>query len=254
MITTFTRPSRNRIAGIAPLFAAMAACACAAPVTVNNPGFEDPVIANGTFATTSAPAGWSTYGDINFINRVIGVLNPATTTLYSVPAPDGANVGVVFLLDAGPAVESGFSQTLAATLHTNTLYTLQVDIGNIVNDPNPPHSSFNFSGFPGYRVDLLAGGTVIASDNNTLLPDEGKFLTSTVMFSVGGSHLLAGQQLGIRLVNLDGAAGIEVNFDNVRLDASPAPIPEPASFGFCAAAAALGLTGMIRRRGSRPAA
>jgi hypothetical protein len=228
----------------------MAATACAAPVTVNNPSFEDPVIADGTFATTSAPAGWSTYGNINFINRVIGVLNPATTTLYTVPAPDGANVGVVFLLDAGPAAESGFTQTLGATLQTSTVYTLQVDIGNIANDPNPPHSSFDFSGFPGYRVDLLAGGNVIASDNNTLLPDEGKFLTSTVLFSVGGSHALAGQQLGIRLVNLDGANGIEVNFDNVRLDA--AAIPEPANAALAAGASALVMLGLKRRR--RPAA
>lgn len=236
----------HALAGIATLLTAALPDIRAAAIAISNPSFEDPVIAAGTFATTAAPAGWSTYGDINYVNRVIGVLNPATTSLYSAAAPHGANVGVVFLLDAGPASESGFSQTLAASLQLNTLYTLQVDIGNIANDPNPPHSSFNFSGFPGYRVDLLAGGTVIASDENTLLPGEGAFLTSTVLLSVGGSHALAGQPLGVRLVNLDGANGIEVNFDNVRLDA--AAIPEPANAAFAAGASVFFMLGLKRRR------
>lgn len=218
----------------------------AASITVLNPSFEDTVLSPGTFSTGSAPAGWSAYGSIDFNARAIGSLNPASTTLYSAAVPDGANVGVVFLLDGGPAVESGLSQTLGATLQLNTTYTLQVEVGNIANDPNPPHSSFNFSGFPGYRIDLLAGGTVIASDNNSLLPAEGQFLTSTVLLSIGGSHAQAGQTLAIRLVNLDGDNGIEVNFDNVRLDASP--IPEPAQATLAAGASLLALAGVTRRR------
>lgn len=213
----------------------------AASLLILNPSFETPVTAPGTFVTDAAPSGWSTYGNIHFFGRAVGVLNPASTTLYLDPAPQGANVGVVFLLDAGPAVESGLVQTLADTLQTETRYVLTVAVGNIANDANPPHNSFDFAGFPGYRVDLLAGGTVIASDDNTLLPGEGRFLTSTVEISIGASHALAGQALGIRLVNLDGAEGIEVNFDDVRLEATPVPEPAGAAslFGLVALAGAV---------------
>ena len=61
------------------------------------------------------------------------------------------------------------------------------------------------SGFPGYRVDLLAGGEVIAQDENSLAGsiDDGKFGTSTVPFITGSTHPQLGQALSIRLVNLN---------------------------------------------------
>ncbi len=193
-------------------------------LTIANPSFETPVIAVGAFATNAAPVGWTVFGSIDFANRAIGVLRPASTTLYSVAVPDGNNVGVAFLLDnsANQAQfansPAGLQQTLASTLQVRTTYTLLVSVGNIANDVNAPYA---FGGFPMYRVELLAGGVVLASDNNTLLPGEGQFLTSTVTLPVGATHAQAGQLLGIRLVNLNGAGGIEVNFDNVRLIATP---------------------------------
>ncbi len=194
---------------------------------INNHSFEFPVIPAGTFATTAAPPGWSVYGGaINFGNRTIGVLHPATTTLYAEPPPDGRNVGVVFLMDnqanqtnfAG--IEAGLRQTLAATLQSRRQYTLRVEVGNIANDINAP---FLFGGFPNYRIDLLAGTNVLASDHNSLLPGEGRFLTSTVTVVTAASHPFAGQPLSLRLVNLNSAPGIEVNFDNVRLTVAPLP-------------------------------
>lgn len=219
----------------------------AAAISITNAGFETPVIAAGTFEVSSAPSGWSAYGTINGGNRSVGVLNPSSTTLYASGAAEGVNVGVVFLGDAGSGVESGLVQTLSATLSLNTRYVLTVAVGNITNDAQPLHNSFNFTGFPGYRVDFLAGGTVIASDNNSLLPSEGQFLTSTVDLSIGASHAQAGQALGIRLVNLDGVNGLEVNFDDLRLDASP--IPEPATASLVLGAAAL--VGVSCRRSRR---
>jgi hypothetical protein len=200
-----------------------------APIVVTNHSFELPAIPAGTFATTSVPPGWSVYGNgINFGNRTVGVLHPNTTTLYIEPMPTGQNVGVIFLMD-NPGnqtqfawIEAGMRQTPATTLQSLTRYTLTVEVGNIANDVNAP---FLFGGFPNYRIDLLAGTNVLASDNNTLLPGEGRFLTSTVTVSTTNNHSLAGQPLGIRLVNLNSAPGIEVNFDNVRLDASPVPVP-----------------------------
>ena len=194
-------------------------------IAIANHSFEAPPTGPGTFLTRAAPPSWRTYGgnSIDFGGRAIGVLNPATTTLYADPVPHGSNVGVTFLLDnpnnqaffAG--IEAGMEQVLAETLQLQTDYTLTVEVGNIANDQRAP---YQFGGFPGYRIDLLAGGSRIAFDNNTVAPGEGRFLTSTVRVAIGAMHPQAGQALVVRLVNLNAAAGIEVNFDDVRLVAS----------------------------------
>lgn len=225
----------------------------AALLAIQNAGFETLFLADNTFNVAApGPAGWSAYGSINHNNRSIGAVNPTGSTLYPGGAPEGRNVGVVFLMDNASnqsqfaGIESGLVQTLAATLQTNTRYTLTVEVGNMANDSTTTNSAFVFTGFPGYRVDLLAGGQVIASDNNSLLPAEGTFLTSQFSLSVGASHALAGQALGIRLVNLNAAPGIEVNFDDVRLDATA--IPEPAAAASLLGAATLAPALLRRRR------
>ena len=207
----------------APAFAQSVAL----PLT--NAGFEAPAIAAGTFQTTTAPPGWGVYGaGINFGARTIGVLDPQGTTLYVEPVPEGENVGVAFLLDNSgdqtdfAGIEAGLEQTLVGEpLVAGTRYTLTVEVGNIGDDPNPPHNAFQFAGFPGYRIELLAGGQAIACDDNSLLPIEGGFLTSSITLDVDASHGSLGQDLGVRLINLNAAPGLEVNFDDVRLEASP---------------------------------
>lgn len=198
------------------------------PLPVANPGFELPPIAAGTFATTAPPPGWQIHGsgvDLGF--RTVGVLDPTGTTLYPGGAPEGENVGVVFLLDdpgdqtAFANLEAGLEQTLASLLEPDTRYRLRVCIGNIADDPDPPHDAFQFAGFPGYRVELVAGGVPIASDPGTLLPGDGAFATLTLTVDVGATHPALGQPLGIRLVNRNAAPGLEVNFDDVRLESEP---------------------------------
>lgn len=197
-------------------------------LTVSNHSFEFPVIAPGTFSISPLPPGWQSHGSINSNNRSVGVLHPATTTLYAEPPPDGRNVGLTFLLDNAAnqtnfaRIEAGLRQTLSATLRPRRQYTLRVDVGNIASEPG---GTFAFAGFPNYRIDLLAGTNVLASDNNSLLPGEGRFLTSTVSVNIGAAHPFLGQPLGIRLVNLNSAPGIEVNWDNVRLESGPLPTP-----------------------------
>ncbi len=178
-------------------------------LVISNHSFEFPAIATGTFMASAAPPGWSVYGNgINFNNRAIGVLD------------------VIFLLDNPGnqtnfgSIEAGMQQTLSSTLQTERIYTLRVEVGNIAPDNDAP---FQFADFPNYRIDLLAGTNVLASDLNTLLPGEGLFLSSTVTAVIGTTHPFAGQALGIRLMNLDSAPGIEVNWDNVRLEAGPLP-------------------------------
>ena len=197
-------------------------------LTISNHSFEFPVIPADSFNVSAPPPGWVSYGSINNNNRSVGVLDPAGSTLYAVPPPHGENVGITFLLDNPnnqtffANSEAGLRQTLAATLQTKRRYTLRVEVGNIANTTN---GTFAFTGFPNYRIDLMAGTNVLASDLNTLLPGEGLFLSSTVAVNVAASNPFGGQQLGVRLVNLNNAPGIEVNWDNVRLEHGLIPQP-----------------------------
>ncbi len=227
---------------------ALPAAGDAAALVVANPGFEATPTGNGTFLgnNTTGPAGWgwtvANTGPTNG-NRFFGVWDPTGTPSYIPARPAGENVGVIFLDDV-LGLEARLQQVLADTLQLSTEYTLTVEVGNF--RPSPGGDPWNFTGFPGYRVDLFAGSTLLASDNNTLAPAEGVFLTSTVTFTTGLAHPNAGQPLAIRLVNLNGpGAGVEVNFDSVSLNAET--VPEPSGLALLAVGALLGLHG--RRRG-----
>ena len=202
----------------------------AAMLLINNPSFESPGASAGQFRgdQTSGPTDWTVYNPGgSSADRYFGEWNPTgTNSFVGGLAPDQTNVGVVFLDDTNNE-EAGLQQLLAATLQLSTQYTLTVEVGNFSDADG---GTFNFTGFPGYRVELFAGSSLLASDNNTLTPGEGIFETSTVSFTTGSSHTDAGQALAIRLVNLNGS-GIEVNFDDVRLDATPVPEPSTAILG-----------------------
>jgi len=208
----------------------------AAPVAITNHSFEADFAPPNMFSIV-IPAGWSVYdphGIIDFGNDVVGVLNPTGGKNFPEGAPDGVNVGLVFLgQDVG--MPAGLRQVLAGTLEADMRYTLSVEVGNIASGTNAPPCScfFDLDGFPGYQVQLLAGGVVIAEDDNSLFRDipEGEFRTSTISVDVDASHPLLGQPLEVRLINLDipgtpDAPAIEVDFDDVRLDASPFPPPD----------------------------
>jgi hypothetical protein len=220
----------------------------AEPVSILNHGFEEPYLGGNlppqyagdvpatAFPVGAAPSGWAAYGAVGG-PAFIGVLNPGVqaqeplATYFPGGAPEGENVALTFFDGHQGAAEFGIQQTLSATLQLRTRYTLTVEIGNIASGVSvvPPYSGFGFfdlRGFPGYRVDLRAGGTVIGSDDNSLLPDEGEFLTSTFDVVIGNTHDDENEPLTIRLVNLntqdvnDPVIDLEVDFDNVRLEAS----------------------------------
>ena len=111
-----------------------------------------------------------------------------------------------------------------------------MQIGNIASGTSLLGSAdggnvfYDLDGFPGYRIDVLAGATVIGSDSNRIgvtIP-EGVFQQARFYFDTGPAPAQLGQPLGIRPVNLKfpatpGNPNIEVDFDDVRLSAGPIP-------------------------------
>ena len=194
------------LAGVALFSGALRACAVA--LVVSNASFELPAVSPGNFNTSAPPPGWTNVGSVNFGWRSIGVVNPASTILYVEPVPHGTNIGVTFLGPTFSNTPSGLHQTLGTTLQARTAYALTVAVGNMARETNFPHSQYNFTGFPGYRVELRAGDYVLAADHNALPPGEGRFLTTTVRVTTASAHTNLGLPLGIRLLNLDAAPGI----------------------------------------------
>ena len=92
-------------------------------------------------------------------------------------------MGIAFNFDGtGDGGEYGMEQTLTTTLEANTTYALSVDIGNIATGSSEDGQTFFLDGLPGYRVELLAGDSVVAADDNSLFGSiaEGEFGTATV--------------------------------------------------------------------------
>ncbi|MBD2184011.1 hypothetical protein [Aerosakkonema funiforme] len=185
-------------------------------IPIANPGFELPFLGDNEFTVQDVP-GWQVYDPSNlilipFVSNY-AVLNPATYS-YLGEAPQGNNVGAIFLgLDPGSG-EVALTQTLSSVLQPNTTYNLQVKVGNAAPDEFTP------SGFPGYRVELLAGDRVIAQDNNTQSPLEGNFALSTVKYTSSANDPNLGKPLQIRLFNTLQGTGAEIGFDDVKLEAT----------------------------------
>jgi hypothetical protein len=170
---------------------------------IANPGFEEPAIADDTYAYSVV--GWESHG----VNASIGVWDIGTE--YGGNAPEGENVG---FQDDGAG---GFAQVLPSTFQASMTYALSVVVGN-----NPDYT------FGGYQVQLLAGGTatnggtLLAEDSNTVTVATETFATSTVTYAYDPTHSgLLGEQLQIRLLAL---ADVETDFDDVVLCATYVPI------------------------------
>jgi hapalindole H/12-epi-hapalindole U/12-epi-fischerindole U synthase len=205
----------------------------AATISLANPGFEapkqtnEPVPGAGFFGFTT-PLGWSLYDPNNLIPENATLGTPFTggwqpSELFFSNVPEGEQIGSIFLVPPGLG-EVGFVQNSGILIEPETKYTLSVAV---LNTPNVTGSEF-FAGFPGYKLELLAGNTIISADNNSVVIDEGEFEQVSLSYNSLDSDLYLGQELGIRLINpnlnngsgLDNGNGIEVNFDDVRLNAS----------------------------------
>jgi hypothetical protein len=231
-------------------------------IPITNAGFEDTSGALSTLNefTFGAPTGWTAYDPNGIVGNEQGSTNLWLGTLDAQPggpfftagAPEGDRVAILFnAASTGDTGEYGIEQTLTGQLlQANMDYALSVAVGNIGTGVADDGQTYNLDGFPGYRVELLAGGTPIAVDDNSLagLIPEYEFRTTTVTFASGAAHPLLGQTLGIRLVSLNqGTTGqdVEMDFDDVRLIANEVPLPGSLAL------VALGLTGLAAGRGVR---
>ncbi len=198
--------NRTFLTVMAALFA-LSASAGAGLITIDNPGFENPVLAEDDWTWLYVP-GWTQVGGDG-----PGIWNVTNADFYPVAAPEGQNV---LYTENAVGVANGVAQVLTETFAANTDYTLTAEVGN---------SWYYY--YAGYSVQLLAGGTVIAEDNNTLWTDYMLWATSTVAYTYDPADSdLVGQPLEIRLLNLgidmDAAepSVVGVEFDNVRLEAA----------------------------------
>jgi hypothetical protein len=228
----------------------------AQPILILNAGFESNSITPGAFVVLQ-PSNWVNHDPssiINGFNNAVGVIRPSPGLEYfPAGAPEGDNAALLYL--AGPeTAEVGLQQTLTTTLQGGRRYRLSVMVGNIASGTSLPGSS---DGFPGYRLDLLAGGVLVAADTNSIgatIP-EGEFRRATLIFDSPTNHPQLGQSLGVRVVNLKQPGtptvpNIEVDFDDVQL--SVGPIPSPANLvltlnGTIPEIAITGTTGAVYR-------
>jgi hapalindole H/12-epi-hapalindole U/12-epi-fischerindole U synthase len=238
----FSMPDMKNV--ICLSLALISAIARAQPLPIVNPGFEANATVNGAFIAV-LPTGWTLYDPLGIIDQnanAVGVIRPqGGQSFFPAGAPEGSQAALLFLAGAQPG-PAGLQQTLVSTLLANTQYSLSVAVGNIGSGTSLPGSSdgggvfYNLAGFPGYRLELLAGGVLLAADHNSIgatIP-EGEFRTANLVFNSGAAPAQLGLPLSLRLINLDIAGtalapAIEVDFDNVQLTASP--VPEPAAFG-----------------------
>jgi lysophospholipase L1-like esterase len=187
----------------------------AVPVAVGNPSFEAVGLSDGgVTAESGARFAWAFDTPANTQAGYWNTLPGAYTGADGNSAPAGGSGGTLLWLfndqpgGAGPTV----TQTLAETLYADAVYTLTVGVGRRL--PTDPYGTR----YGGYRVELLAGDTVIASSVNAVTPAAGRFFDVTLTVNtLGLDPALLGQPLTIRFGIPDGGSRAVVDFDNVRL-------------------------------------
>ena len=111
--------------------------------------------------------------------------------------------------DGDYGYDAGLSQVLSATLEADTQYDLSVLVGNPV--------LYNEGLTADYRIELLAGGVLLASDTGPSPVDDTTWATVSLSYNSGANPAQLGLPLEIRLLAVDFTDWYEVNFDDVKL-------------------------------------
>lgn len=218
----------------------------AVPITIVNPSFENPDTGTSGFSN-NVVNNWTGTCSGSCASFSYGVYSPVSPTQYEIGLNGLASPHIVPDQDQAAYISASatLSQTLTTTLTNSTTYSLSVWVGN----------RKDFTGFPStLSIQLLAGATVAQSLALTALPGEGLWKQYTLTYTSGAADPLAGQLLGIALVDgTGGSSAPQVNFDLVTLNAetatTAAPLataPEPMTIALFGAAL-IGF-GAVRRR------
>jgi hypothetical protein len=201
--------------------------------TIVNHGFESGLMDEENYIGTTSDWQTGRY-DVNNAgvwiedNQDADIYRP-TTGEFTDPGvvPEGEKVAYV------PGIagfDNGIRQILTSNLAPNLVYKLDVAIGNpaLYNVPPPA---------PDYRIELLAGGVLLASVTGSPPDDDSAFEIATVTYSSGQSPAQLGQPLEIRLIAVVDPRDdlYEVDFDDIRLTAEPFALcisPNGTNFDF----------------------
>jgi hypothetical protein len=188
-------------------------------VPVRNFSFETNAMGDGG---TSLPPEWIVSAPIS------GIYNPEADAFVTATDATGGQLplpaqGRQLAYMLNPPGQIGTLQQLLPDVYLteNTTYTLAAAIGRPLAGYR--YSSDNFSG---YKVELLAGETVIAAQTNAFAPIAGTFQDAAASLVVNANTVPTnyfGRALMIRLHSLRNLTGSNAStfFDNVRLTVTP---------------------------------
>lgn len=180
----------------------------AAFLTISNASFEYPVQTASPYYSIGIP-GWVSVG-----NGSAGVQLQSQFASTFGTVPDGQQFG--YLNISSTDIEM-ISQALTDTLQPSTKYTLTLDVGGR-NDGLSPGTS--------YTVSLYAGASLLGTVT-PITPPSGSWTPISLVYN-SPSVVSPNNPLDIQIsLPIEGSAGfVQLDFDNVTLDASP--VPEPA--------------------------
>lgn len=159
------------------------------PDAVLNASFEDPELPDDGDFIDEIGAPWMAY-EADGVGTIY-TWNPLVPDDYATP-PNGSNVANIFT-DTAAGTAFGINQVLAETFAADTNYTVTAKVGRSL-----------FYDWAGYRIELWAGDTMLASDDDltTAAPAAGTFITATVSYdSATGPAATPGDALEIRLLS-----------------------------------------------------
>lgn len=229
--------------------------AAAELVTLINPSFESPALADGVLENDGPgpgfsfdPPGWSL--GPNAGAQGYGTLNPSG--IFNNDAGNNTPVGGdgaqhYLIYQASPGQGVTLYQNVTDTLTSNKVYTLTLAIGRQINGDAvnwgfslmTQNQSFTggYGNFPylarltGTRDDLISG----------------QFVDKSVTFTTTGSTPDLGQPLRVTFWSEGASGGNRISFDNVRLDVANVVVPEPSTALLCGSGLAI-LAWWRRRR------
>jgi len=190
---------------------------------VCNGGFEEPELPDGEYTDTDGPCWKLGFYDILSDPTLWmpggadgGVWNPDAASGFTGGAFAGENTGWA---TSSIGYDAGLSQVLDVTLEEDTEYLLSLEVGN------PFYNESDLTA--PYRVELLAGGVLLASDTDES-PVADTWQEHTLVYNSADNPEQVGEPLEIRLVAVEyadggGVDGYEVDFDEVVLTFTSAP-------------------------------